>query len=172
MHASRLFASLALGCVLAAGAARAAPPDEPVEVALKRINLLVRDLDRSLAIYRDILGFRVYQISESTPQSYSYPVFQLPAKAKLRFATLDSSTETRALALTEVTGIELPAAPAIAASAPVIRINRLDEVLSRLRATGLRVVEPNRSKTPEGRAFSEMAFTDPDGHVVVLYQLD
>jgi hypothetical protein len=45
-------------------------------------------------------------------------------------------------------------------------------VLARLRAAGLRVVEPRRSKTPEGREFSELGFTDPDGHVVVLYQLD
>jgi catechol 2,3-dioxygenase-like lactoylglutathione lyase family enzyme len=149
-----------------------APAADAPEVALKRVNLLVRDLDRSLAIYRDILGFRVFQISESSPQSYSYPVFRLPPQAKLRFCTLDSSTETRALALTEVTGVALPAAPAMHLSAPVIRIARFDEVRARLEAAGLAVVEPRRSKTAEGRDFREMAFADPDGHLVVLYQLD
>ena len=113
MTSPRLIAWLALGFVLATAHLRPASAADTQEVALKRVNLLVSDLDRSLAIYRDILGFRVFEISESSPQSYSYAVFGIPATAKLRFATLDSSTETR-----------------------------------------------------------ELGFTDPDGHVVVLYQLD
>ena len=130
-------AAMLSGLLLAGGAARSEPAAAP-EVALKRVNLLVRDLDRSLAVYRDILGFRVFAISESGPQSYSYPVFRLPPQAKLRFCTLDSSTEVRA----------------------------------KLEAAGLAVVEPRSSKTAEGQTFREMAFTDPDGHLVVLYQLD
>jgi catechol 2,3-dioxygenase-like lactoylglutathione lyase family enzyme len=172
VNSSRLIAWLALVFILAAAHPQTAIAADTKEVALKRVNLLVADLDRSLAIYRDILGFRVFEISESSPQSYSYAVFGIPAKAKLRFATLDSSTETRALALTEVKGVELPAPPAFGTSSPVIRVTHFDEVLARLRAAGLRVVEPRRSKTPEGREFSELGFTDPDGHVVVLYQLD
>ena len=172
MTSSRLIACLALGFVVASAQLQAAGAAETREVALKRVNLLVGDLDRSLAVYRDILGFRVFEISESSPQSYSYAVFGIPAAAKLRFATLDSATETRALALTEVKGVELPAPPSFGTSSPVIRIARFNEVLARLRAAGLRVVEPRRSKTPEGREFSELGFTDPDGHVVVLYQLD
>jgi catechol 2,3-dioxygenase-like lactoylglutathione lyase family enzyme len=164
-------AAMLSGLLLAGGAARSEPAAAP-EVALKRVNLLVRDLDRSLAVYRDILGFRVFAISESGPQSYSYPVFRLPPQAKLRFCTLDSSTEVRAFALTEVTGVELPAPPAVHLSAPVIRIERFDEVRAKLEAAGLAVVEPRSSKTAEGQTFREMAFTDPDGHLVVLYELD
>jgi len=159
------------GLLLAGGPAHGAPAAAS-EVALKRVNLLVRDLDRSLTVYRDILGFRVFAITESGPQSYSYPVFKLPPQAKLRFCTLDSSTEVRALALTEVTGVELPAPPAVHLSAPVIRIERFDEVRAKLEAAGLAVVEPRSSRTAEGQTFREMAFTDPDGHLVVLYQLD
>jgi catechol 2,3-dioxygenase-like lactoylglutathione lyase family enzyme len=109
-------------------------------VALKRVNLLVRDLDRSLAVYRDILGFRNAQVSQSSPQSYSYPVFRLPAQARLRFCTLDSATEIRALALTEVTGIELPAPGPIVTSSPVIRVEDFDAVHARLKAAGLVVL--------------------------------
>ena len=159
------------GLLLAGGPAHGAPAAAP-EVALKRVNLLVRDLDRSLTVYRDILGFRVFAITESGPQSYSYPVFRLPPQAKLRFCTLDSTTEVRAFALTEVTGVELPAPPAVHLSAPVIRIERFDEVRAKLEAAGLEVIEPRSSKTAEGQTFREMAFTDPDGHLVVLYQLD
>lgn len=163
---------LMFACALASGPVRAAEDAAAREVALKRVNLLVRDLDRSLAVYRDILGFRNAQVSQSSPQSYSYPVFRLPAQAKLRFCTLDSATEVRALALTEVTGIELPAPAPIVTSAPVIRVEDFDEVHARLKAAGLDVVEPRRSKTVEGRDFRELAFTDPDGHLVVLYELD
>ena len=148
MTTPRLIAWLALGFVLATPQLRPASAADTQEVALKRVNLLVSDLDRSLAIYRDILGFRVFEISESSPQSYSYSVFGIPATAKLRFATLDSSTETRALALTEVEGVDFPVPPSFGTSAPVIRITHFDEVLARLRAAGLRVVEPRRSKTP------------------------
>jgi catechol 2,3-dioxygenase-like lactoylglutathione lyase family enzyme len=163
---------LMFACALASGPLRAAEEAAAREVALKRVNLLVRDLDRSLAVYRDILGFRNAQVSQSSPQSYSYPVFRLPAQAKLRFCTLDSATEVRALALTEVTGIELPAPAPIVTSTPVIRVQDFDEVHARLKAAGLDVVEPRRSKTVEGRDFRELAFTDPDGHLVVLYELD
>jgi catechol 2,3-dioxygenase-like lactoylglutathione lyase family enzyme len=171
VHCSALAASL-LGLSLAAGPVRSETAPVAPEVALKRVNLLVRDMQRSLAIYRDILGFRVFQCSDSSPQSFSYPVFRIPPQAKLHFCTLDSSTEVRALALTQVTGIELPAHPPLHLSAPVIRIRKFDEVLAKLEAAGLDVVEPRRSKTAEGHEFTELAFTDPDGHLVVLYQLD
>jgi hypothetical protein len=126
---SRLIAWLALGFVVASAHLRAADAAEEREVALKRVNLLVSDLDRPLAV-------------------------------------------SRALALTEVKGVELPAPPSIGTSSPVIRIARFNEVPARQRAAGLSVVEPRRSRTPEGREFSELGFTDPDGHVVVLHQLD
>lgn len=171
MHRPTLATAL-LGLLLAAGAARSETAPAAPEVALKRVNLLVRDMQRSLAIYRDVLGFRVFQCSESSPQSFSYPVFRIPAQAKLLFCTLDSSTEVRALALTQVTGVELPAHPPLHLSAPVIRVQQLDEVLAKLKAAGLEVVGPRRSKTAEGHEFTELAFTDPDGHLIVLYQLD
>jgi len=160
------------GLLLATVTVRGETPPVAPGVALKRVNLLVRDMERSLAIYRDILGFRVFQCADSSPQSFSYPVFRIPAEAKLHFCTLDSSTEVRALALTEVRGVELPAQPQVQLSAPVIRVRRIDAVLAGLKAAGLDVVEPRRSRTAEGHEFTELAFTDPDGHVVVLYELD
>jgi hypothetical protein len=47
-----------------------------------------------------------------------------------------------------------------------------DRSLAPTEMTGIEMLEPRRSKTAEGRDFRELAFTDPDGHVVVLYQLD
>jgi catechol 2,3-dioxygenase-like lactoylglutathione lyase family enzyme len=171
--AAPLLVSLLLAgahAAVAAEPATTAPSDAALE--LKRVNLVVADLDRALTIYRDILGFRVFEIHESSPQSYSYPVFRFPRAAKLRFASLDSASQQRALALTEVRGVPLPARSEPYLSTPVIRVGRFDAVLAALRARGLVVVEPRSSSTPEGASFREMAFTDFDGNLVVLYQLD
>jgi catechol 2,3-dioxygenase-like lactoylglutathione lyase family enzyme len=159
-------------CLVLAGPVRGEDAASAPEVSLKRVNLLVRDMDRSLAVYRDILGFRLGQCTDSRPESFSYPVFRLPAEAKLRFCLLDSTTEVRALALTQVTGIEFPPSPPIQLSAPVIRVQHHQDVQARLEALGLEVVGPRRSRTAEGHDFTEFAFTDADGHLIVLYELD
>ncbi len=139
---------------------------------LKRVNLCVADMDRSFAVYRDVLGFTVSELKTSLPTSYSYPVFQFPAEAKLRFATLDSESQVRVLALTEVTGIKLPPPPVPYIAAVVINCENLDEVLGKLKNMALKVI-PERpllgaDGQPKGR---ETAFFDPDGHLVVLYKL-
>ena len=42
---------------------------------IKRTTLMVRDMDRALEFYRDVLGFDVVFIKDSDPNSYSYGVF-------------------------------------------------------------------------------------------------
>jgi catechol 2,3-dioxygenase-like lactoylglutathione lyase family enzyme len=159
---------LALVAVLASLLAHATEPAVP---HLKRVNFLVADLDRSLAIYRDVLGFRVFEVSRSGPDSYSYPVFGLPKEASLTFVTLDSATETRALAITEVRGVDL-ARPSsgVRSAAAVIRVGALREKLAALRQLELEVVEAVEAVNSEGLPFLEAAFVDPDGHLVVLYE--
>ncbi len=137
---------------------------------LKRVNFLVADLERSLSVYRDVLGFEVFAITESSPTSYSYPVFKLPPEAKLRFASLNSATEVRGFAITEVKGVELPRPAGIHVSTPVIRVADLIDKLARLREMGLEVVDPVESVNAEGLKFVEGAFVDLDGHLVVLYE--
>ena len=139
-------------------------------VLFKRATILVADIDRSLEIYRDILGFEVFQISESSEDSYSYPVFKIPKEAKIRFATLSSPTQVRTLALTEVTGIELPKPSAPLMTAGVIKVDDLPAVMAKIEALGLEITEP---KVDEGTDFTfrEQAFIDFDGHLMVLYQI-
>ena len=60
----------------------------PSSLHLKRPCLLVADLDRSLTLYRDCLGFRLDYVGEADADSYLYKVFQLPAEAKMRFAAV------------------------------------------------------------------------------------
>ena len=139
----------------------------------KRVNLCVSDLDRSLVIYRDILGFSVDYQKVSDENSYSYPVFAFPEKVNLRFATLNTPTQERALALTEVKGIKLPLMPEPRMAAAVINCSEFDEVLGEVTLQGLTVINPqvlpDKNGLPKGR---EAAFLDPDGHLIVIYVLD
>ena len=139
---------------------------------LKRINLCVADMERSLKVYRDALGFTVSELKDSLPTSYSYPVFQFPKEAKLRFATLDSPTQVRTMALTEVTGTVLPPLPVPNMSAVVINCVDLDGVIAKVKGLGLKVVPEQPLPGPDGKPKGrETAFVDPDGHLIVLYKL-
>lgn len=139
----------------------------------KRINLCVADLDRSLALYRDILGFTIDYQKDSKEDSYSYPVFTFPKEAKLRFATLNSPTQERTMALTEVTGIDLPAMPVPRMVAAVINCPAFDEVLEKVEAAGLEIIPPQILPNPDGTAKGrEGAFIDHDGHLIVIYVLN
>jgi catechol 2,3-dioxygenase-like lactoylglutathione lyase family enzyme len=140
----------------------------------KRANLVVADLERSLVIYRDILGLAVDFIKNSLPDSYSYPVFRFPAAARLRFATLSAgSQQQRTLALTEVSGVTLPSPPVPRLSAIVLHCRALDAALARLADTdGVELIPEQVLLTQDGRRGREAAFIDPDGHVVVLYRID
>lgn len=140
-------------------------------VQIKRPNLVVADLERALTVYRDILGFQVFAITPSGPDSYSYPVFRFPESAKLRMATLNTDTGVRILALTELNGARLPERPLPHRHAIVIEVRGIEDIITRVRAAGLTVVPPRSSKTPEGQTFIEQAFEDHDGHLVVLYEL-
>ena len=139
---------------------------------LKRINLCVADMERSLKVYRDILGFTVNYMKDSASDSYSYPVFMFPKEAKLRFATLDSPTQERTFALREVRGIELPKLPVPHMTAVVLNCINFDEVVAKATAMGLKVIPeqalPDLDGKPKGR---ETAFVDPDGHLIVLYKM-
>ena len=140
---------------------------------LKRNTILVADIERSLTIYRDILGFTIDKITVSEDDSYSYPVFRLPPEAKMRFCTLNSVEEVRALALTEVKGIELPkytSGPIL--NGNVIRVEDLNGVMEKIKALGLEHTELETDHDEERNfTFNEQSFVDFDGHLVVIYEV-
>lgn len=159
--------------LLALGAAprAAAAPVEPVPypgVSVRRPALLVRDMDRALALYRDILGFRVGQLERDPPTSYSYIAFNIPRGTPVWHATLDTGSEQRVLAL-----VAVPTMPRVARSggmrstAVLVNANgRLAELRRRLIAAGYRVLPAQRFE-PDG---VEFAFEDADGHLIAVYQ--
>ncbi|MEM7730648.1 MAG: VOC family protein [Pseudomonadota bacterium] len=170
-----------LSAVLLSACATAPSPDlqQPITQKLtefayphvKRPNLLVADLDRSLAIYRDILGFEAAPIGTSALDSYSYPVFAIPPEGRMRYTYLGEAMEDRVLGLTEVSNVDLPR-PADRApymSTVVIGVNDIDTIIERLDALGLEMTEPRVSGGTEF-TFTEVSFIDPDGHMIVLYE--
>lgn len=138
---------------------------------VKRPNLLVADLERSLEIYRDILGFEDAEIGTSGLDSYSYPVFNIPREARMRFVYLGEPGEDRVFGLTEINNVDLPRpADRPYMSTVVIGITGFDEAYEKLRALGLDTTEPRVSGGSEF-TFKEGRFVDPDGHMIVIYEV-
>ena len=166
------FLVLAAALVLALVASVSAGDDPYDGAHFKRVTLVVADMERSLKIYRDILGFQAGAEMESSATSYSYPVFRIDPVAKVRFATLSAGTEQiRTMAMTEIKGIELPKPGRPLTTATVIRVNDIDGTMKRIEALGLETVEPTIAERPGEFRFKEQAFIDFDGHLIVLYQI-
>lgn len=169
--------SLALVCAAMMIASCDAPkPTEPDKAGptmpdLKRPNLVVSDMERSLKIYRDILGLKASEIRPGSKDSFSYPVFNVPKDADFRFVSLHEPGEERVLNLTEVTGMTLPTPPSEPyMSALVIGIEDLEAKFKILESMGLKVTETDTAEGPDFR-FIEQAFVDPDGHLIVCFEV-
>lgn len=166
-----LLLPLVSACVTGQGADRSASPAVSHSMPhLKRPNLVVADIERSLRIYRDILGFEASPIRTGGADSYSYPVFNVPVDATLRFVSLDEPREARVLNLTEVSGAAIPRPPQSPhTSAVVIGVTDLALKFERLAALGLETTKPKVADGVDFR-FVEQAFVDFDGHLIVCYE--
>ena len=138
------------------------------EPRFQRANYLVSDLDRALAFYRDILGFKVDFIKESEDVSYSYQVFEIEKDRQLKFAVLSTASQQRVMALTEVSG-DLPELAFPRRSAIVLEIPDIDGVVRASRDAGLHVYEEEHLVTQDGREGREIGIVDADGNLVVIY---
>ena len=139
-------------------------------LTIKRPCLIVSNLQRSLKLYQDILGFELIYQNQASPDSYLYRVFSLPLKAQVTFAAFNTLNEPRALALVEVKAFSLPARPMPYSCALVIQVSSLESRIAAIRELGLAVIEPNRFKTEHNLSFIEQALSDFDGNRIMLYQ--
>ena len=140
-------------------------------VRFQRGNYVVADLDRSLTFYRDVLGFTVTFVLPPNPDSYSYPVFEVPRAAAMRFAVLSTDTQERVMALTEVAGITLAPVPYPRRSAIVLEIDDPDAVMAASRALGLTVYAEEVLQTKDGRIGREIGIVDFDDNLIVIYKI-
>ncbi|MEO0490343.1 MAG: VOC family protein [Cyanobacteria bacterium P01_A01_bin.123] len=145
-------------------------PEKKAGLHLKRPCLLVADLEQSLQLYRDILGFRLDYVGEASASSYLYQVFGLPKQAQLKFAALSTTHEPRALALTEAKAIELPPLEPVPRSATVIQVEDIIRKIEKIQALSLVTLEPSYFTAPPNLSFTEQGFYDFDGHLIVLYE--
>lgn len=144
---------------------------EEMKLHVKRPCLIIADLERSLTLYRDLLGFRLDYVSEASPESYLYAVFGLPQQARLKFATLSTDCEPRSLALTEAKNIDLPSPSLPRRAATVIRVPEVAPLIEKIAQWGLEIVRPSSFTAPPNLRFTEQAFCDWDGHLIVLYDV-
>jgi catechol 2,3-dioxygenase-like lactoylglutathione lyase family enzyme len=142
-----------------------------MSLRFQRANFVVRDLDRALTLYRDVLGFEVAFTQGHNPDSYSFPVFEIPAEAQLRFCVLSTATQERVMALTEITGVDLPPVHHPRRSAIVLEVADPDQVVAKARSAGAQVYEEGELLTKDGRRGREIGIADFDDNLIVIYKI-
>lgn len=137
----------------------------------QRANFVVADLGRALGFYRDVLGFAVTFTLGHNPESYSFPVFDIPTQATLGFCVLSTATQERVMALTEIGGVPLAPVPHPRRGAIVLEIDDPDAVMAGARALGLTVHDEAVLVTKDGRRGREIGIVDFDDNLVVIYKI-
>ena len=140
-------------------------------VRFQRGNFVVADLDRALSFYKDVLGFTEEYRLGHNPDSYSIPVFEIPDGAELAFVTLNSPTQRRVMALTEIRGVPLDPVPHPRRCAIVVEVGDPDAVMDGARKLGLQVYDEKELVTGDGRRGREIGIVDFDDNLVVIYKI-
>ena len=136
---------------------------------LKRPAITVKDLDRSLTFYQDVVGFTVAHkdghFAEVTNR-FGLEMMGLPEETQRRVAILNTSQEVRGFVLQS-----FDPSPAIASQGQLLLVfqtSDFDGLHQRLVAAGFEV---KMAQTGEGARFREMGVRDPDGHSLTFYML-
>ena len=146
--------------------------DQPADyVRFQRANFVVTDLDRALTFYRDVLGMKLDFVKDSPDDSYSYDVFEIDRRQKIRFAVLSTETQVRVLALTELPGADLAPLPHPRRTAIVLEVGNVDGVVAGAAAAGCQVYAEDKLITHDGRIGREIGFVDHDGNLTVIYNI-
>ena len=170
-----LWAALMLNPSASAQSESASAADAEAErlAPLHRTSLLVADLERSLTLYRDVLGLEVGRVSDTPPDSYSYRFFNIEPGAMKRFAYLSGEDGyANVLGLGEVPGIELNLPESPRSSAYVQTVADVDGVKEQVEALGLETIPPVEFMSREaGKPGMEFGIIDFDGHLILVYGL-
>ena len=150
------------------------------QTKLRSLSLFVRDLDRSLVLYRDILGLKEYYDDRFTDPDVTKNL-GLQGK-ELHVVFLKSDDDTGMIGLFDIVdeealGSDTPTQPALPNSiqpgdvAAVFYCSDLDRLVPLIEAAGCKLLHPpmtfKHQDFPESR---EMVFWDPDGIVVNLVE--
>lgn len=154
---------------------------------VKRVTLWVRDIEASLALYRDLLGLDV--VEDKQLEGPAVAALLGLEQGRLRIVHLSAAGHDHGwVGLYALTDAK-PAPPSLPPPDPrrfsygqaavVMQTERLDALLGRLEAAGCRSMGPvidyvkaeGSATSPAGR-YREALFLDPDGIAVSLIQFD
>ena len=138
---------------------------------VRHAGIVVSDLERSLAFYRDLLGLRV-EVDQVEHGEFVETILGLPG-VRVRTVKLAAKEGPTLLELLEFDGLSLTAGePAdlrrIGPTHSALTVDDLDRLYRRLHSAGVRFVSPPRTSA-DGRA--RVAFcADPDGAMLELVE--
>jgi catechol 2,3-dioxygenase-like lactoylglutathione lyase family enzyme len=141
------------------------------EIRFQRANYVVSNLERALEFYVGVLGLTLDFVKASEKTSYSYPVFDIPKEAKIRFAVLSAPNQPRVMALTEITNCELIEVSHPRRAAIVLETTDVDAVAKRAKDAGFEVCKEGELTTFDGRIGRELGIIDADDNLTVIYSL-
>jgi len=145
---------------------------------VKRPLLIVRDLERSVRFYADVIGLELYSVEpyyNRDPRSLGYEMFGIPDGARKRMAMFNTSDEVRGLTLQEVKDMDVVFTQRPRSFTVLFETDDLLGIRRRAKDAGFRVVEPSLDEIPATATtprlrFMELAVIDPDDHAVAFFQ--
>lgn len=152
-------------------------PLKGTTLRIKRSLLMVKDLQRSLTFYENVVGFERYAVDQQyslDQTTIGNKIFNTPYGTRRRIAQLNTSAETRGLALREIDAdFDVPQAPRI--STLLFEASDLLGILERARQSGGETIGPHLAIVPEregtpGLRYIEAAIIDPDGHLLTFFK--
>jgi catechol 2,3-dioxygenase-like lactoylglutathione lyase family enzyme len=155
-----------------------------MNLGFQRVSVFCRDLESSLAFYRDLLG--LVPVEEKTIEGAAAgALLQLPpCRMRIALLAVEASAEP-VLGLFEVSGVELDTVDYPSGSvgfgqtAILFATQEFDAVHARLEAAGARFLTPPvryprrtaSARSPAG-LYREMIVRDPDGQLVGIMQIE
>ncbi len=148
-----------------------------VTLKIKRALVFVTDLKRSIDFYENVIGMEVYAVDQvySVDQTtIGNKLFNTADGTRRRIAQLNTSNETRGIALREVDQpFEVPQTPRV--TTILFEASDILGIHDRAKAYGVDVIGPSLAIVPEREnaprlRYMEMGILDPDGHVVTFFK--
>jgi catechol 2,3-dioxygenase-like lactoylglutathione lyase family enzyme/uncharacterized protein (DUF1330 family) len=134
---------------------------------MRRTTLVVANLDRALALYRDVFAFEANAPRHLASGASARMIFNIPGDEPVRFVSLDAGDAQREmLGLIEVPSYR-PQRDGVRSAAVVIKVPvLLETILRRVTAAGATLMRPTMAGPNK-----EQALLDADGNLIVLYEL-
>ena len=143
---------------------------------IKRALLMVKDLKNSLDFYENVIGLEVYavdQVYSLDQTTIGNRLFNTPHGTRRRIAQLNTSNETRGIALREIdAAFEVPQSPRL--STILFEASDIMGIHERAASAGATIIGPNLAIVPEREnaaqlRYMELGVLDPDGHILTFF---